>query len=554
MWNKPLNATNAVLLRVIAKTVNCRIMNQELRVSLHKLIETSDYKSLVHYTLPPYQDLTVLDSMYARQVLGLYQKNSSLDLGIDCEAVARTAWYNAEDRCRETNTKIRDVRSGAYLMSPRVNAILHSAQRKIASVLGSSVPRLSQLRPVFGPGATRSVQKRNACHRTKLQAVPSCSTNVVSSLPELFSTWPAYAEFHGTEHDTGEPEYVVTRVNVELSDAKLEFVPKNAKTHRAIMVEPHLNGVIQGAYGTYIRDRLLCVGIDLRDQMRNKSLARRGSLTGDLATLDLSMASDLISTEVVAMLLPVDWYMALFNCRSPYAMDGDDRVPLEKFSSMGNGFTFPLQSLIYWALCASSVDTKDLDAVSVYGDDIIIPSYAVDAVVEVFGELGFSINTEKSFWEGPFRESCGGDYYLGVNIRPFYIKETLSYKTLFGLHNFAYRMGDFDLANEVLSLIPSDICIFGPDGYGDGHLLGDWLPRHHKRDQGWGGWLFDTYKEFGKRHKKPLASDHLLPVYTIYVNPDSDTPLSKTKDGTVSLPLPGVSGYRRVSIYTLTPA
>ena len=89
---------------------------------------------------------------------------------------------------------------------------------------------------------------------------------------------------------------------------------------------------------------------------------------------------------------------------------------------MGNGFTFPLETLIFWALTASACE-GDVDSVSVYGDDIICPRERADDVIDTLTMCGFKINLEKSFVEGPFRESCGCDYYKGIDIRPFYKKE-----------------------------------------------------------------------------------------------------------------------------------
>jgi hypothetical protein len=95
---------------------------------------------------------------------------------------------------------------------------------------------------------------------------------------------------------------------------------------------------------------------------------------------------------------------------------------------MGNGYTFELETLIFWALCATAIeDAGRIPSTGVnlfvYGDDIIVPTEAVRNVVAVLRFMGFSLNEAKSFWEGSFRESCGGDFLNGEWVRPFYLKE-----------------------------------------------------------------------------------------------------------------------------------
>jgi hypothetical protein len=90
-----------------------------------------------------------------------------------------------------------------------------------------------------------------------------------------------------------------------------------------------------------------------------------------------------------------------------------------KFSSMGNGATFCIETLLFAAACYA-VGSKEF---SVYGDDVIIETELFEAYKALTGFLGFTINEEKSFTSGPFRESCGGDYYDGIDVTPVYIRQ-----------------------------------------------------------------------------------------------------------------------------------
>jgi hypothetical protein len=183
---------------------------------------------------------------------------------------------------------------------------------------------------------------------------------------------------------------------------------------------------------------------------------------------------------------------------------------------MGNGFTFPLETLIFWALAACCVRPEDVGKVSVYGDDIIVPTYAYALLTEVLVAAGFLVNSKKSFVDGPFRESCGRDYLSGIDIRPSYIKDALSGSTLFVLHNFYVRTMQPDPAAMLLNYIDPSIQIWGPDGYGDGHLLGAWNPRPHGRENGWAGYLFDTFTFKARKSIRPYKGDAVLPLYTVY--------------------------------------
>jgi hypothetical protein len=141
---------------------------------------------------------------------------------------------------------------------------------------------------------------------------------------------------------------------------------------------------------------------------------------------------------VVRFLLPHEWFERLDLCRSKVGFLDGKWLRYEKFSSMGNGYTFELETLIFWSLAISCVQLLGLNPfeVIVYGDDIIVPSLAYDYLIEVLTFCGFTANSSKSFREGPFRESCGKDFYNGHEVRPFFQKESLSeVQTLFRLAN-----------------------------------------------------------------------------------------------------------------------
>jgi len=512
---------------------------------LMSLLDRQDFRGIVDYELSYLPSDNPVDLANARQALAFFQKFEPLDIGVDKRTVAFEKFIQSEAQCKATNESLRcRSRPGYSIPDLPVEMVLYHAERKISHILGD-VPSLESLDFRFGPGANTTVKAKASSPRFKLGAKLACSSELANSVQCLLAEFPAWVMLHAFEDD--EDFY---RVNVEIDCGKLQFVPKNAKTYRSIVVEPILNSVAQKGIGTYLRDRLHSAGVNLRDQTRNQSLARSGSISDKLATIDLSSASDTISIELVRTLLPYEWFSFLSRFRTGKVRYHSDEIILEKFSSMGNAYTFELESLIFWGLVvgACKVVGCSLSDASVYGDDIVVPVEAFSLLERTLRYCGFSLNLSKSFASGPFRESCGTDWFLGIDIRPFYQKILVSGETLFSLHNFYARGFDFESCRYVREFIPDDICIYGPDGFGDGHLIASYEPRTRKShiSRGWAGHVFDTYVHRKVRITKLLPGDYALPAYSIYVLSDGEESV-KTDHFVVR----GSRGFRRVSIYTL---
>lgn len=216
-------------------------------------------------------------------------------------------------------------------------------------------------------------------------------------------------------------------LSLEIVPGNVMFtVPKNATIDRCACKEPDINMLMQKGLGAYLRKCLRRTGINLNDQSINRSLAHEGSVTGQLATLDLSSASDSVSTELVALFLPEIWFSTLDSVRSHVTIIDGVEHGNHMFSSMGNGFTFELESLLFYVLAkATAYFTGTRGRISVYGDDIICPSGMSQDLQFVLSHFGFQVNSKKSYFEGPFRESCGGHYHNGLDITPFYLREPI---------------------------------------------------------------------------------------------------------------------------------
>jgi hypothetical protein len=206
-------------------------------------------------------------------------------------------------------------------------------------------------------------------------------------------------------------------------------VPKDCVKDRGIAVEPSINLFFQLAYGQVMKKRLLRAGLDLRNaQTIHKRVACEASIRGHFATIDLSNASDTVCKNLVKLLLPPRWFEALSALRSTHTLVEGRWVQLEKFSSMGNGYTFELETTLFAAICMAVMQSLHVNPVPgsnvyVFGDDIIVPTACAESVLTVLRFLGFTPNAKKTFVAGPFRESCGGDYFNGLDVRPFFLEE-----------------------------------------------------------------------------------------------------------------------------------
>jgi len=220
-----------------------------------------------------------------------------------------------------------------------------------------------------------------------------------------------------------------------VSESRVTFVPKDLTQTRSICTEPSLNMFFQLGIGEILTARLKShFGVDLsRQPQRNVKLARKGSRDGSIVTIDLESASDSLSLGLCGYLFP-GWFNDLLDMyRTPSTLMQGQRVELNMVSTMGNGFTFPLQTMLFSCVVRAIAACSGVRLGSaasrnarwgVFGDDIICPTEMSDRVVRLLQLIGFRVNREKSYTErwGRFRESCGGDFYKGHNVRGVYVK------------------------------------------------------------------------------------------------------------------------------------
>lgn len=225
---------------------------------------------------------------------------------------------------------------------------------------------------------------------------------------------------------------------------KVVFVPKTLKTPRVIAVEPsHVQYMQQGLMEHFVSKieshPLTRMSIRFRDQSVNNDAARIASIDKRKSTIDLSDASDRVSWSLVKRIfrgLPVLDYIDA--CRSRHAVLPDKTsLELKKFASMGSAMCFPMEALVFYILIQSGVHKKlgirpsarSIENISrnidIYGDDIIIPCGWLECVVTELEAFTLRVNRRKSFSKSHFRESCGGDFYNGVDVKPAYLRRVI---------------------------------------------------------------------------------------------------------------------------------
>lgn len=352
-------------------------------------------------------------------------KYKGLETRIDTARVAFDSFTAAEESCARTNERIHQALLGNEIPAWILD-VLSRAQVKIQQCLGDRVRWRDALDCFrWGPGATYSLKGVEARLDNKLlEEQISVTAEALPLLRAAMSTDYAWLRARGIE--ASGPTFLVDSEFRIVKGARALAVSKNAKTDRIINAEPSGNIFLQLGFGGLLRRCLRRVGIDLNDQTINQGLAKTALVNG-LATVDLKAASDTISSAVVWLLLPYAWASTLDRLRSPMCRVQGKWLPLRKFSAMGNGYTFELETLIFWALTEGLRDHLGATGrVSVYGDDIICPVGVVPSLRELFSFLGFETNVKKTHWEGVFRESCGKHFFNGLDVTPIYQKEVLN--------------------------------------------------------------------------------------------------------------------------------
>lgn len=411
----------------------CDEVGTPLATRAKNLAEKEDWVGVLDLKQDPSQYVCAKHFAGDCQVLSLLKKYPGLPLPIDSKKVAEDKFLEAEAQCFQTNRRLTPLLDNLGHYGAGVEQLI-VAWRKELSILLGRAPTFGELSVRFGPKSTYLDKGDAITVAHKLTSKPALTTSALNVLEDFSLTaWARYASnWPSDPQDAGsvDDRLHATRGTFVVRGSRFTTVPKDARTDRGICVEPSINMFYQLGVGRHIERRLGRVYHWHKTHIEkdHKLLAQMSSLDGTMATIDLSMASDTIAEVLVKLLLPPAWFDLVDQLRCRYTLFRGEWLMLEKFSSMGNGFTFELETCIFWTLTRAILRLTggNPSHSSVFGDDIIVATDAASILIKALDFAGFKTNENKTFISGPFRESCGGDYFLGRNVRPFYLKKELN--------------------------------------------------------------------------------------------------------------------------------
>lgn len=349
--------------------------------------------------------------------------------------------------------------------------------------------------PRHGPGAVSTGEKQWEKMEFK---------RFFAQLDSVFS----YADyfFVGTSHIVDEYATLQGLQDGLVPQAKVCLVPKDSRGPRLISCEPlEIQWIQQGLHRSlvsHIEHHPLTRGsVWFTDQTPNREAARKGSISGELATLDLKEASDRVSLALVKELFPEHLIPALMASRSEATRLPDGRLlKLKKFAPMGSALCFPVMALTIWAIIAARfirrygyTPSRVGDSILVFGDDVIVPTAQAADAIDALESVGLLVNRSKSFLTGHFKESCGLDAFYGEEVQPVRIKTVWT----------SYRS-----ASSYASWIEYSNALFRRGYVRTARLIADWIIETYgpvrtckEGNLGYPAFAFDTYASHLVEHR-----------------------------------------------------
>lgn len=341
----------------------------------------------------------------------------------------------------------------------------------VSSILWSRVPSLDfeGIVPSHGPGAVADL--RGSEDKYKLP-----------SWPHKLEWFFPHSQFAYSDEEYAKSDSLWYPGTLEVR-GKLTAVPKTYKAPRLITVEPTSHQFLQQGLLQWLRHHMpqpLRYCIDFQSQIPSRDAARKSSIDGLSATVDLSSASDRLSLWTVERAIrSTSVLKALYATRTSVVEDntgtgGFDFFTMKKFAGQGSAVTFPVQSIVYATCCIAAVLSANSwvpnernirrasKLVRVFGDDIVVPTRALLHLDIIFKLLELKINVGKTHYQGGFRESCGGDYFRGYDVTPLYLRtlgqdeQAGTLTSLVDVSNNAYSKGLWFTSEAILKMIPAE--------------------------------------------------------------------------------------------------
>lgn len=384
----------------------------------------------------------VLQLALSRQKKELLKKycSSSYD-GDDLESIAFKKFLKTNERMGLVNEHlVRDLPKPYHKIqssSSFMDKVHLRARALVCSVLGCMDEEEWYLACRHSTGSSIGVPFSDTSVESKF-TYPISSTLGVSHL--LMEYFLFDYQMKRSVIELNEQNLLVEKFHI-VDGSRATTVEKSDTARRMICVEPTANMFFQQGLMHMIYDRMAVFGLDVRS-LPNEHVYRAylSSITSKEATIDWSSASDSVSMELIRWLLPPDWLQVVELTRSPRTLIDGVWVDLHMFATMGNALTFALETLVFWSyghayrLTLNSGNSlfpewEDLKSISVFGDDCIVPTDIAPGYINLLVDLGFVPNMDKTYLDSKgFRESCGGDFFHGRDVRPFNLRSPRSGK------------------------------------------------------------------------------------------------------------------------------
>jgi hypothetical protein len=415
------------------------VLQSELQKQVSGAVSPELLQNLIHEKgIHPSGLYTSKDRAIARQ-LAMFRKRYTDDSDSNCSELRKRTCHSkfvlANDLCAQQNAMLKEGSESAL-----ISRLLNRAYSIIDSLFYSAIEH-GKLNPLW---MGDSVVLTEGFAVGKGVCSESEGTNVVDKYIDSlhFSSANGVRRFDVISK-LSKPVNMLPPMERSIVDALMEcYVPKDSETDR--MVVPQLNGDIflQYPVGFAIEVMLTHYGLDItKQQTKQREMARIGSTFDNLdafefslkrrrprwCTIDATSASDIIGQELYKRCFPDCLYKYMNDCR-PLNLKSSlgDTTRIEAMAMMGNAYCFPGMTLIFACLVQAIYEDMGIPVrdsygnlnFGVYGDDIIVDVTAYDTVIRVMSELYMVPNRTKSFSYMFFRESCGGDFFGGYNIRP----------------------------------------------------------------------------------------------------------------------------------------
>lgn len=166
------------------------------------------------------------------------------------------------------------------------------------------------------------------------------------------------------------------------------------------------------------------------------------------ATIDSSNASDRVSEALVRTLFPHSEDICRYTAKYLRFGKNKKRVTKYMYSTAGSKMTFPVESIVFAAIAYACTRYHklftgiDLLRPIIYGDDIMVDERVAQMTIDVLEAYGFKVNITKSFAAGYFKESCGVESWLGMDVS----------SAFFPRHKFKNRKNGKVCADDIASL------------------------------------------------------------------------------------------------------